>query len=268
VILGKLEPTEGSVRHGTKLQVAYFDQLHAQLDLQKSVVENLADESDYVFVGGKKKHVYGYLEDFLFTSDRAKSPVRQLSGGERNRLLLARLFAKPANVLVMDEPTNDLDAETLDLLEEILLDYSGTVLLVSHDREFLNNVVTSTLVYEGEARVHEYAGGYDDWLAQRAAAPPAQADSPKPEKPRQEKPRSKPVSRRLTYGEKLELEKLPERIDALETEQQRLHDVMSAPNFYQQDRAAIVQTTDQLKTVERELAEVYARWEELESLQA
>ena len=268
VILGQLAPTEGTVRHGTRLQVAYFDQLHAQLELEKSVVENLAQGSDYVLVGDKKKHVYGYLEDFLFTSDRAKSPVWQLSGGERNRLLLARLFAKPANVLVLDEPTNDLDAETLDLLEEILLDYSGTVLLVSHDREFLNNVVTSTLVYEGEAQVHEYAGGYDDWLTQRAAARAAAPETSKPEKSSQEKPRKRAEGRRLTYNEKLELEKLPERIEALETEQQRHHDAMSAPDFYQQDRSAIVEATDRLKAVERQLAEVYARWEELENLQA
>ena len=266
VILGQLEPTEGTVRHGTKLQVAYFDQLHAQLDLQKSVVENLGDGSDYVMVGGVKKHVYGYLQDFLFTPERAKSPVWQLSGGERNRLLLAKLFAKPANVLVMDEPTNDLDAETLDLLEEILLEYAGTVLLVSHDREFLNNVVTSTLVYEGEATVHEYAGGYDDWQTQRAASQPP--ETPKAEKPKQEKPRKKSDERRLTYGEKLELEKLPEKIEKLETEQQRLHDLMSEPNFYQQqDRDAIVRSADELKAIEGELAEVYSRWEELESLE-
>ena len=265
VILGELEPTEGTVRHGTKLQVAYFDQLHAQLDLQKSVVENMGDGSDYVVVGGKKKHIYGYLQDFLFTPERAKSPVWQLSGGERNRLLLARLFAKPANVLVMDEPTNDLDAETLDLLEEILLEYAGTVLLVSHDREFLNNVVTSTLVYEGEASVHEYAGGYDDWLTQRAAAKPP--EPAKAEKPKQEKPRKKPEGRRLTYGEQLELEKLPEQIEELETKQQRLHDLMAEPGFYQQNRDEIVRTTDELKVVEDKLAEVYARWEELESLE-
>ena len=267
VILGQLDPTQGAVRHGTKLQVAYFDQLHAQLDLQKSVVDNLADGSDHVMINGRKKHVYGYLEDFLFTSDRAKSPVWQLSGGERNRLLLARLFAKPANVLVMDEPTNDLDAETLDLLEEILLDYSGTVLLVSHDREFLNNVVTSTLVYEGQAEVHEYAGGYDDWLTQREASRPATSDTPKPDKTKPDRPRKKPEGRRLTYGEKLELEKLPEQIEQLETEQSRLHEQMAAPDFYQGNRDAIVRTTEQLKAVEQQLAEVYARWEELESLE-
>lgn len=266
VILGTLDPTEGTVRHGTNLQVAYFDQLHRQLDIEQSVVHNLADGNDSVLVGGVKKHVYGYLQDFLFTPDRAKSPVKQLSGGERNRLLLAKLFAKPANVLVMDEPTNDLDAETLELLEELLLDYAGTVLLVSHDREFLNNVVTSTLVFEGEGRVHEYAGGYDDWLNQRAAAVPELAQQ---EKPRQEKPRKQQTdARRLTYMEKKELEKLPERIESLENEQQQLHDLMGDPDFYQQqDGDQIVRTSDELKSIEEELAEVYARWEELESLE-
>jgi len=253
------------VRHGTKLQVAYFDQLHSQLDLQKSVVDNLADGGDSVMVGGQKKHVYGYLQEFLFSTDRAKSPVWQLSGGERNRLLLAKLFAKPANVLVMDEPTNDLDAETLELLEEILLDYQGTVLLVSHDREFVNNVVTSTLVFEDEGRVHEYAGGYDDWLNQRSV--PAAPESVEPAKPKPAKPRKDPDGRRLTYKEKMELESLPERIEQLEIEQQRLHDVMAAPEFYQQDRDLIVTTADELKIVEGQLAEVYARWEELEGVE-
>ena len=265
IILGELQPTEGTVRHGTKLQVAYFDQLHAQLDLEKTVVENLSHGSDTVTVEGKKKHVYGYLQDFLFTPDRAKSPVKQLSGGERNRLLLARLLAKPSNVLVMDEPTNDLDAETLDLLEELLLEYAGTVLLVSHDRQFLNNVVTSTLVFEGESQVNEYAGGYDDWLVQRKPAA-ATAEKPKPEKPKPRKPDVQPAGRRLTYKEKLELETLPARIEQLETEQRRLHEIMAAADFYRQQREQIVATTTELDTVDRQLAEAFARWEELESL--
>ncbi len=264
VILGQLPPTEGALRHGTRLQVAYFDQLHAQLDLQKSVVENLAGGSDSVLIEGKKKHVYGYLQDFLFTPDRAKSPVWQLSGGERNRLLLARLFAKPSNVLVMDEPTNDLDAETLDLLEEVLLEYSGTVLLVSHDREFLNNVVTSTLVFEGEGEVHDYAGGYDDWLVQRSKTPPD--DVPKPEKSKPEKVRKKPAERRLTYKEKMELETLPRRIEELERKQRELHDTMADPAFYQQDRQSIVEKAAELETVDQQLAEAYERWEELEGI--
>jgi len=264
VILGQLPPAAGAVRHGTRLQVAYFDQLHAQLDLQKSVVENLAGGSDSVLIEGKKKHLYGYLQDFLFTPDRANSPVWQLSGGERNRLLLARLFAKPSNVLVMDEPTNDLDAETLDLLEEVLLEYSGTVLLVSHDREFLNNVVTSTLVFEGQGEVHDYAGGYDDWHVQRSKTLPD--DPPKPDKSKPEKWRKKPAERRLTYKEKIELETLPPRIEALETKQRRLHAEMADPAFYQQDRQSIVARTAELETVDRQLAEAYARWEELEGI--
>ncbi|MDY0169728.1 MAG: ATP-binding cassette domain-containing protein [Thermoguttaceae bacterium] len=263
LILGELAPTEGSVRHGTKLQVAYFDQLHAQLDLEKTVVENLSHGSDTVSIDGKKKHVYGYLQEFLFTPDRAKSPVKQLSGGERNRLLLARLLARPSNVLVMDEPTNDLDAETLELLEELLLEYSGTILLVSHDREFLNNVVTSTLVFEGGGRVDEYAGGYDDWLAQRKQ--PAAEPPPRVEKPRAEKPRPKPATRRLSYKEKMELTALPGQIETLEMQQRQLHEAMAAPEFYRQDRQQIVQTAAELDDVDRRLAAAYARWEELEA---
>lgn len=263
LILAELTPTEGTVRHGTKLQAAYFDQLHAQLDLEKTVVENLSHGSDTVSIEGKKKHVYGYLQDFLFTPERAKSPVKQLSGGERNRLLLARLLARPSNVLVMDEPTNDLDAETLDLLEELLLEYSGTVLLVSHDREFLNNVVTNTLVFEGDGQVNEYAGGYDDWLVQRK--PPAIEPAPRVEKPKPEKPRPKPAAKRLTYKEKLELEALPGQIEALDAWQRQLHEAMADPGFYRQDRQKIVATTAELETVDRQLAEAYSRWEALEA---
>lgn len=282
LILAELSPTEGTVRHGTKLQVAYFDQLHAQLDLEKTVVENLSDGSDTVSIDGKKKHVYGYLQDFLFTPERAKSPVKQLSGGERNRLLLARLLARPSNVLVLDEPTNDLDAETLDLLEELLMEYSGTVLLVSHDREFLNNVVTSTLVFEGNGQVGDYAGGYDDWLVQRksAATPNPRPEKRKPEKPKPtkpkptkptaerpqpEKPRPQPAAKRLTYKEKLELESLPGQIEQLDARQRQLHQVMADPGFYRQDRQKIVETTTELESVDRQLAKAYARWEALEA---
>ncbi len=263
LILAELTPTEGTVRHGTKLQVAYFDQLHAQLDLEKTVVENLSHGSETVSIEGKKKHVYGYLQDFLFTPERAKSPVKQLSGGERNRLLLARLLARPSNVLVMDEPTNDLDAETLDLLEELLLEYAGTVLLVSHDREFLNNVVTSTLVFEGGGQVGEYAGGYDDWLVQRKPLVPEPAE--RPEKPKPEKPRPQPAAKRLTYKEKLELEALPGQIEVLDARQRQIHEAMADPGFYRQDRQRIVATTAELETVDRQLAKAYARWEKLEA---
>jgi ABC transport system ATP-binding/permease protein len=209
--------------------------------------------------------VIGYLEDFLFTSEQAAAPVKYLSGGEHNRLLLARLFAKPSNLLVMDEPTNDLDIETLELLEELLLDYSGTLLLVSHDREFVNNVVTSTLVLEGDGRVKEYAGGYDDWLAQRKppAAEPAQVQD-EPPKPKRERPKPE-GPRRLTYMEQRELASLPGKIEVLESQQRELHAAMADPAFYQQPPAAIVEATARLKTLDGELAVLYERWEELDA---
>ncbi len=210
VLLGELMPQAGAVRHGTNLEVAYFDQLHAQLDDAKSVRDNVRDGADSVTINGRNRHIIGYLEDFLFSPEQAAGPVARLSGGERNRLLLARLFTKPSNVLVMDEPTNDLDLETLELLEDLLSDYPGTLLLVSHDREFLNNVVTSTLVLEGAGRVKEYAGGYDDWLRQRVPDPPPAAESAqetaKPARP------SPPRPRRLTYKAQPELEALPGQI--------------------------------------------------------
>ncbi|HYW80404.1 MAG TPA: ATP-binding cassette domain-containing protein, partial [Thermoguttaceae bacterium] len=266
VLLDELKPQQGTVRHGVRLSVAYFDQLHAQLDEEKTVQENVGEGSDSILVGDKKKHILGYLQEFLFPPERARSPVKYLSGGERNRLLLARLFTKPANVLVMDEPTNDLDAETLELLEERLLEYSGTLLLVSHDREFLNNVVTGTLVFEGNGLVKEYAGGYDDWLAQRTTPEPAKAEKPAA-KPKPKPPRKKPeTARRLTYKEKLELETLPARIESLETRLDELHQTMADPKFYQQEGAVIADAKAKLQAVEAELAEVYERWESLEEL--
>jgi ABC transport system ATP-binding/permease protein len=284
LLLGELQPRAGTVRHGTNLEVAYFDQLHAQLDDARSVRENVRDGADSVTINGKKRHVIGYLEDFLFTPEQAASPVARLSGGERNRLLLARLFTKPSNVLVMDEPTNDLDMETLELLENLLAEYPGTLLLVSHDREFLNNVVTSTLVLEGEGRVKEYAGGYDDWLRQRPAEtpgatgeagragqvfrnqrtgtadapPPALSTEAKPSRPAKERPK------RLTYMEQRELEALPGRIEVLEAQLAELHQVMAEPAFYRQDPAEIVKTKSRLQLLEKETAAAYARWEELE----
>jgi len=266
LLLGELEAQQGSVRHGTRLQVAYFDQLHAELDDEQSVQDNVAGGSDSVVVGGKKKHILGYLQEFLFTPERARSPVKQLSGGERNRLLLARLFSKPANVLVMDEPTNDLDAETLELLEEILVDYQGTLLMVSHDRDFLNNVVTGTLVLEGQGELKQYVGGYDDWLAQRKeeiAEPSNNTAKPRP------KPKAEPQDgpRRLKYAERLELEALPAKIETLETKIEEVHAAMADPEFYQQDHAQITEAAEALKRLDAELAEVYARWEELETLE-
>jgi ATP-binding cassette subfamily F protein uup len=227
------------------------------------VRENVRDGSDSVTINGRPRHIIGYLDDFLFTPEQAALPVARLSGGERNRLLLARLFTQPSNVLVMDEPTNDLDIETLELLEDLLVDYPGTLLLVSHDREFLNNVVTSTLVLEGDGVVKEYAGGYDDWLRQRQpSVEPASEPSPacKPAKPPKER------ARRLSYKEKMELEALPGDIETLESQLGPLHQVMADPAFYRQDPAEIVKVKAQLQSLEAEIAKTYQRWEELETL--
>ena len=263
LLLGELAPQAGTVRHGTNLEVAYFDQLHAQLDEEKSVRDNVRDGADTVVINGKKRHVIGYLEDFLFSSEQAAQPVARLSGGERNRLLLARLFTKPSNVLVMDEPTNDLDIETLELLEDLLADYPGTLLLVSHDREFLNNVVTGTLVLEGEGQVKEYAGGYDDWLLQRRPEPVLATQPITKSKP----PRSvAPRPRRLTYKEQKELESLPERIETLEARLGEIHQQMTDAAFFRQAPADIVRAKTNLQDLEKELAESFRRWEDLEAL--
>ena len=262
LLLGEIPPQGGSVRHGTNLQIAYFDQMHAQLDESKSIIDNVADGQRTLLVNGQPRHVVGYLQDFLFAPDRIRGPITNLSGGERNRLLLARLFARPSNVLLLDEPTNDLDAETLELLEDLLVEYSGTVLLVSHDREFLNNVVTATLVLEGDGKIGEYAGGYDDWLRQRSALAELPA-SPGPAKTQRSRP--SPEKRGLTYGERRELETLPAKIDGLERQQRTLHETMMAPGFYKQDPAIIAKASADLAAVERALAEALARWEDLEA---
>ena len=263
VLLGELTPQQGKVRVGTNLQVAYFDQLRSQLDEGKSAWENIADGNDLVLVNGKSRHVMGYLQDFLFCGERARSLVRYLSGGERNRLLLARMFTRPANLLVLDEPTNDLDAETLELLEELLVEYSGTLLLVSHDRVFLNNVVTSTLVFQGNGEVKEYAGGYDDWLRQRSpVAAESQPAAPKAEPP--VKPRDRP--RKLSYKEQRELESLPALIETLESEQARLQQKFAEPGFYQQAGAEIAKVTNRLEAVHEELQTAYSRWEALDAI--
>jgi ATP-binding cassette subfamily F protein uup len=265
LLLKELTPQQGTVRLGTRLQVAYFDQLREQLDPDKTVRDTISNGGDTVMINGEPRHILGYLQDFLFTPDRAHSPVRMLSGGERNRLLLARLLAKPSNLLVLDEPTNDLDLETLELLEDLLLDYSGTVLLVSHDRTFLNNVVTSILVPEGQGRIKEYVGGYDDWWRQRRPPAPVKAaraviKDPKPH-PQPERPR------RLNYQERRELEALPQRIETLEAEQAQLYQVMSDPAFYRQDSQEIVTLQAKLATITCELDAAYTRWETLEKLQ-
>ena len=271
LLLGELEPQQGSVRFGTRLEVAYFDQHRAQLDLERSVADNVADGNDRVVVSGQPRHVISYLQDFLFPPARARTPAKALSGGERHRLLLARLFTQPFNLLVMDEPTNDLDTETLELLEELLLDFAGTLLIVSHDRAFLDNVVTSTLVLEGEGKVGEYVGGYSDWLRQRPeAAETSEARGQARNKPQKSKlkpePRKKERPRRLTYREKQDLEALPARIEALEEEQGKLHEAMAAPAFYRRDGSEIAADRERLEALEEELSQAYERWESLEAI--
>jgi len=264
LLLGELEPQSGSVRLGTRREVLYFDQMREQLDLTKSVQENVGEGNDTLTINGRQRHVIGYLQDFLFSPERARSPVSILSGGEKNRLLLAKLFSKPANILVMDEPTNDLDAETLDLLEDLLSEYSGTLLLVSHDREFLNNVVGSTLVLAGGGEVREYVGGYDDWLRQAAAEAPASPVAARSAQERQKPQKERP--RKLSFKEERELEALPERIAALEEEQERLHTRLSDPEFYKSAGSEVAAINARLAELEQELEAAFRRWEELEEL--
>jgi ATP-binding cassette subfamily F protein uup len=261
LLLGELPPDAGTVRRGAGVTAAYLDQLREAVDDEKSLVENLVDKGDTVTVGGKSRHVIGYLNDFLFSSEAAFSPAKNLSGGERNRLLLAKLFARPADILVLDEPTNDLDMDTLEMLEALLVSFEGTVLLVTHDRTFLDNVVTSAVVFEGAGRVREYAGGYADWLAQRE--PLENAAPRKPRKPRQ---RPKPDGpKRLSYNEQRELEALPGTIEALETELGEIRERMARPDFYQQPKEAIKAAIERMEALEPLLEETYARWEALES---
>jgi len=273
LLLGELTPQSGSVEYGTNLEIAYFDQLRAQLDDSKSVLDNVGQGSDSVTINGRTRNLNVYLEDFLFTRDRVNAPISALSGGERNRLLLARLFAQPANLLVMDEPTNDLDVETLEILEDLLLDYDGTLLLVSHDRAFLNNIVTSTLAMDGSGQVTETVGGYDDWLRQNESAKP-ESKSRKPATGQDnEAQSSSEPSKKISYKEKRALEsqkrelaELPQRIEKLEADIHALTAEMAVPTFYQQDSAKITRVVNQLKETQAELAQVYHRWEELEKL--
>lgn len=273
LLLGRLTPTKGEIREGTRLQVVYLDQLRDQIDDNKSVADNVSEGNDFVLFEGKKKHVISYLEDFLFEPDRSRTPARVLSGGERNRLLLARLFTKPANVLVMDEPTNDLDAETLDLLENLLVEFSGTLLVVSHDRDFLDNVVTSTLVAEGQGKWTEYVGGYSDYVADRArnVGPGAAASATGGTGTRAKSSwikKTAPKPRKLNAKEKQELAELPARIEALETEQTALTTKMADPDFYANEAAKVPALKARLEAIEAETHEVFTRWEELEAIQA
>ncbi|MBI5888693.1 MAG: ATP-binding cassette domain-containing protein [Deltaproteobacteria bacterium] len=261
LLLGELTPTAGSTRLGTRLEVSYFDQHRRVLDEERTVQDNIGEGNDNVIINGQPRHVIGYLQDFLFSPSRARTPVKALSGGERNRLLLAKLFARPSNVLVMDEPTNDLDSETLDLLEELLSEYTGTVLLVSHDRAFLNNVVTSTIVFE-KSGLNEYIGGYDDWLAQR----PKQITDKAEKKQKQLQKKDKPL--RLSFKEERELEEMPERIDAIEAEQKALFETTSNPDFYKQGPQKAAEANARMQEIEQKLKAACKRWEELEAVKA
>ena len=265
ILMGQLQPAQGEVRHGTNVEMAYFDQLRSQLDESKSVMDNVGQGRDVITINGKSRNLMGYLEDFLFTRERARAPISALSGGERNRLLLARLFTQPANLLILDEPTNDLDIETLEVLEDLLLEYDGTLLLVSHDRAFLNNIVTSTLALGENGNVTEYVGGYDDWHKQTDTTGSRPMPKPASVIQTESKADSKSVTRKLSYNEKRELEALPKRIQMLEEEQHQLTVRMEAPAFYQQEGAVITQVVERLQLIHEELSRLYHRWGELES---
>ena len=268
LMLGELLPDEGEVRRGVNLEVAYYDQQREQLDPNRTVFETVGEGNDHVTVTGRSRHVNAHLQDFLFPPERAQSPVKSLSGGERNRLLLARLFTRPANVLVLDEPTNDLDLETLELLEAQLVEWPGTILLVSHDRAFLDNVVTSTFVFEGDGRIEEYVGGYDDWLRQRdpGGAPASAVGVTAPPRTAllERQPRARD-DKKLSYRENVELQELPVRIEALEDEQRALGGTIADAEFYKESPATITATLERLENVERELHDLYARWDALDS---
>ena len=263
MFLGELKPDEGEVRHGANVQIAYYDQQREQLDPERTVFDTIGEGNDTVTANGRTRHVNAYLSDFLFSEQRASSPVKALSGGERNRLLLARLFTRPANVLVLDEPTNDLDLETLELLEEELVEWPGTLLLVSHDRAFLDNVVTSTIVFEGDGRVQEYVGGYEDWVRQRRAGPTASAKAAAVKKTRATPVSS--VKKRLSYKEQRELGALPARIEALEAEQRDLRARIASQDFYKAPRADIEARLARVDPLVQELTDAYTRWHDLES---
>ncbi len=277
LILGELEPQSGSVKLGTNLQIAYFDQLRDQLDLNKNAVDNIAQGREFIDIDGKSKHIFSYLSDFLFSGERARTPLRALSGGERNRVLLAKLFSKSANLLVLDEPTNDLDVETLELLEDILTEYPGTLLLVSHDRAFLNNIVSSVIAFEGRGNVLEYIGGYDDWIRQggkwtQADELPA-AESPAPviveQKPAvsSEVVKAPAKIKKLSYKFQKEFDELPQKIEHLESSVEALAAITSASDFYSQPAAVVEQKLQELATAQKQLDDCFERWAELEDMQ-
>jgi len=269
LLLGEDQPDAGEVRRGANVEVAYYDQQREQLDPQRTVFDTIGDGNDTVTVNGRSRHVNAYMRDFLFSPEQAQSPVQMLSGGERNRLLLARLFTRPVNLLVLDEPTNDLDLETLELLEAQLVEWPGTLLLVSHDRVFLDNVVTSTLVFEGGGRIEEYVGGYEDWLRQRGeSAPAAKTRAAAPPGPTRHQPAASAAStapKKLSYRDRREFEELPSRIEALEAEQRALNETIADPAFYKQGAATITAALERSTAIERELTELYERWDALDS---
>jgi ATP-binding cassette subfamily F protein uup len=289
LLLGKIQPTQGRIELGTNLEIAYFDQHRAQLDLEKTVAESVIDGTDTVEINGQRKHVMSYLSDFLFAPDRARQPVKALSGGERNRLLLARTFAQPSNLLVLDEPTNDLDLETLELLEELVMNYPGTVLLVSHDRAFINHVVTSSIVFDAPGVVNEYVGGYDDWLRQRPAEYaqnsgftvetaaekktlsaknakiPSPASPSKPIKSVEATQKTKPKKKKLSYKEQKAYEALPEKIEQLEAQLEQMAEEMNAPDFYQQDNETVQTFLKEMAETEAALEAAFEEWETLEA---
>ncbi len=269
LLLGELEPPRGLIRHGTQLKIAYFDQERQQLDLDRSVRDNLADGSDQILIGDQPRHVISYLGDFLFAPARVHSPVKTLSGGERNRLLLAKLFAKPANLVVLDEPTNDLDVETLELLEELLCDYEGTLLLVSHDRSFLDRTVTSTLVLTGDGSISEYVGGYSDWVRYQLECDALTPKKIAPGKQKAAKPRRNRNAPdklpKLSQNQQRELDALPDLIDSLEKALTELQTRIAEPGFYQQPQEIVTSAMQQLADIETRLKQTYVRWEELEN---
>ncbi len=271
LILGELQPQQGSVKLGTNLQVAYFDQLRDQLDLDQNAVDNIAEGREFIEINGKSKHIFSYLSDFLFSGERARTPLRALSGGERNRVLLAKLFSKPANLLVLDEPTNDLDVETLELLEEILTDYAGTILLVSHDRAFLNNIVSSVIAFEGRGNVLEYVGGYDDWIRQGGKWTEAdETSSPKTQTPQvmpsaESKP--SPKTKKLSYKLQKEFDELPQKIETLEQKLNQVQAITAHPDFYSRPATEVEKSLLELAQVQQQLDDCFERWAELEDMQ-
>ncbi len=265
LLLGELKPDTGTIRLGTNLEILYFDQLREQIDEEKTVVENVGEGQETLEINGKPKNIYGYLQDFLFTPERARRPARFLSGGERNRLLLAKLFKRPTNLMIFDEPTNDLDAETLELLEELICNHTGTLLLVSHDRAFLNNVVSATLVFEEGGHVKEYAGGYDDYLLQSGNNSLAQADLKAFNSKSEARSEKTKKTVKLSFKEERELEQIPQCIADLEEEQAQLHTEMASPDFFKQSNEVISESSTRVEAIQQELETLLIRWEELES---